>query len=99
MLNDLVPDAIVRRMTLRQILKNHGIRNLREFQDRLRGAFSRQHAWNLWNGYTGVGKGTARRLEELLGIPYDELMHVRPIPATKRYRKQPRPPEQPPEED
>jgi transcriptional regulator with XRE-family HTH domain len=87
MLNDAASTAIVRRMTLRQILKRHGITTLREFQ--ARAGFSRQHAWNLWHDYTGVGKGTARTLEERLGIPYDELMHVRPIPASKRYRKRP----------
>jgi transcriptional regulator with XRE-family HTH domain len=82
-------EAMVRRMTLRQILKRHGITTLQEF--RRRTGFSRQHAWNLWYGYTGVGKGTARKLEEILGIPFEELMHVRPVPASKRYRKQPPP--------
>ncbi len=80
----------VRRMTLRQILKRHGITTLRDFQART--GFSRQHAWNLWHGYTGVGKGTAKRLEELLGIPFAELMRVKSVPASKRYRQ--RPPEE-----
>ena len=83
-------EAMLRRMTLKQVLRRHGITSYQVFRDRT--GFSRQHAWNLWYGYTGVGKGTAKRLEELLGVPYDELMHIRPVPASKRYRK--RPPEE-----
>jgi hypothetical protein len=95
MLKGTALDAMVRRMTLRPIVNRHGITTLREFQART--GFSRQHAWNLWHGYTGVGKGTAKRLEELLSISYDELMRVRPVPASKRY-KGGRPRQRPPEE-
>jgi cyanate lyase len=80
-------DTMVRRMTLRQLLKRHGIASYRELHQRIGG--SRQHAWNLWYGYTGVGKGTARRLQEQLGIPYDELMRIVPVPRSKRIRKRP----------
>jgi hypothetical protein len=80
-------DAIVRRMTLRQLLKRYGITSYRELHQRIGG--SRQHAWNLYYGYTGVGKGTARRLQDVLDIPYDELMRIVPIPRSKRIRKKP----------
>jgi transcriptional regulator with XRE-family HTH domain len=83
--------TILRRMTLQSVLKRHGIDTLKEFIART--GFSRQHAWNLWNGYTGVGKGTAKTLEERLGIPYDELMRIRPVPRSKRYRQEPPEPE------
>jgi hypothetical protein len=80
-------DTMVRRMTLRQLLKRHGIATYREFHQRT--GFSRQHAWNLYYGYTGVGKGTARRLEGLLQIPFAELMEIRPVPRSRRIRKPP----------
>ena len=77
----------LRRMTLRQVLQNHGITTLREFCERT--GFTRQHAWNLMNGQTGVGKRTTQILHEKLGISYDELMQIRPVPRTARLRKRP----------
>jgi predicted DNA-binding transcriptional regulator AlpA len=42
----------VRCMTLREVLARYGITTLREFCSRT--GFTRQHAWNLMNGWTGV---------------------------------------------
>ena len=68
-------------MTLQTILRHHGITTIKELTHR--SGLSRQQAWNLWHGRVGVGKATAKRLHERLGIPFDELMQVDPIPAVK----------------
>jgi hypothetical protein len=82
----------VRRMTLREVLARYGITTLRELCART--GFSRQHAWNLMNGWTGVGKQTMQRLHERLDIPFEVLMKIRPIPRSARQRKT-----RPPDED
>jgi transcriptional regulator with XRE-family HTH domain len=69
-------------MTLQTLLQQHGITTIKELRDR--SGLSRQHSWNLWHGYAGVGKATAKRLHERLGLPFDELMQVDPVPAVKR---------------
>ena len=82
----------VRRMTLREVLARYGITTLREFCART--GFSRQHAWNLMNGWTGVGKQTMQRLHERLNIPFEVLMKIRPVPRSARQRKTPPPNEE-----
>jgi hypothetical protein len=44
---------------------------------------------HLWHGYVGVGKATALRLHEQLGIPLEELIRVDPVPAVKQPRTTP----------
>jgi transcriptional regulator with XRE-family HTH domain len=101
--------ATVRGMTLQTLLRQHGITKIKELMHRT--GLSRQHSWNLWHGYVGVGKATALRLHEQLGIPLEELIRVDPVPAAKQPRTTPprprgRPrkapqghPSTPPEED
>jgi hypothetical protein len=81
-------------MTLQDVLRRHGIATSREFSRRVRPALSRQQIWNLWWGYSGIGKKTALLLSERLGIPTDELLRVKAVPHSARPRK--RPPEPPP---
>ena len=70
-----MPIRIVR-MTLPALLQRYGIYTIRELSRRTK--LSRQQAWNLWHGTSGVGKQTMRRLHEHLGIPLEELMQVEP---------------------
>jgi transcriptional regulator with XRE-family HTH domain len=79
--------ASIRAMTLQTILRRHGITTIRELTQR--SGLSRQQTWRLWHGYDGVGKATALRLHERLGIPLDELLKVAPVPAVKRPRTTP----------
>ena len=79
--------AKLRGMTLQTLLRHHGITTLREFTQR--SGQSRQHSWRLWHGLDGVGKATALRLSERLGIPIEELIRVDPVPVIKRPRTTP----------
>ena len=74
--------ATVRGMTLQTLLQQYGITTIKELMHRT--GLSRQHSWNLWHGYAGVGKATAKLLHERLGLPFEELMQVDPVPAVKR---------------
>jgi transcriptional regulator with XRE-family HTH domain len=74
--------ARFRGMTLQTLLQQHGITAIKELMHRT--GLSRQHCWNLWHGYAGVGKATAKRLHERLGLPFEELMQVDPVPAVKQ---------------
>ena len=65
-------------MTLQTLLQQHGITTIKELMHRT--GLSRQHCWSLWHGYDGVGKATAKRLHERLGIPAEELLQVDPCP-------------------
>jgi transcriptional regulator with XRE-family HTH domain len=65
-------------MTLRELLNQHQIYTIRELSART--GLSRQHAWQLWHGYTGVGKATMQLLHRELHIPVDELLQVESVP-------------------
>jgi transcriptional regulator with XRE-family HTH domain len=71
-------------MTLQTLLRQHGITTIKELMHRT--GLSRQHCWSLWHGYDGVGKATAKRLHERLGIPAEELLQVDPVPARPRHQ-------------
>jgi len=73
-------------MKLQEILKQHGITELRDFMERA-AIPSRQQAWSLWHGEAGVGKAVAQRLHERLDIPIEELIRVDPVPYTKPRRR------------
>jgi transcriptional regulator with XRE-family HTH domain len=78
-------NATLTGMTLQELLQQHGITTIKELTHRT--GLSRQHCWSLWHGYDGVGKETAMRLHERLGIPLDALLKVeatRRPPATPR---------------
>jgi transcriptional regulator with XRE-family HTH domain len=86
-------------MTLQQLLKRYHVHTIRELSEKT--GLSRQHAWQLWHGYTGVGKATITRLHRGLQIPVELLLQVDPVanhrtpdPPRKRGRK-PRQPENP----
>jgi transcriptional regulator with XRE-family HTH domain len=79
-------NATLSRMTLQEILREHGITELRQFMERA-GIPSRQQAWSLWHGEAGVGKVMAQRLHARLNIPIDELIRVDPVPYTKPRRR------------
>jgi transcriptional regulator with XRE-family HTH domain len=79
--------ARFRGMTLQTLLRQHGITTIKELTRR--SGLSRQQNWRLWHGYDGVGKATALRLHERLGIPLEELIRVDPVPAAKRPRTMP----------
>ena len=74
-------------MTLQTLLRQHGITTIKELTHR--SGLSRQQTWRLWHGYDGVGKATALRLHERLGIALEELIRVDPVPAVKRPRTTP----------
>jgi hypothetical protein len=79
--------ARFRGMTLQTLLKRHGITSIKALREHT--GLSRQQGWSLWHGYVGVGKTTAKRLYEQLGIPFEELMQVDPVPAAKPPRTTP----------
>ena len=79
--------ARFRGMTLQTLLRQYGITTIKELTQR--SGLSRQQNWRLWHGYDGVGKATALRLHERLGIPLEELIRVDPVPAVKRPRTTP----------
>jgi transcriptional regulator with XRE-family HTH domain len=96
-------DATFRGMTLQTLLRRYGITTIRDFMHRT--GWSRQQSWNLWHGYTGVGKETMRRLHTSLGIPLEALLQIDPVPARPgttpprprgRPRKTPQPEEKAP---
>jgi len=69
-------------VTLQAVLRRHGITTIKELQHKT--GISKQHAWGLWHATTGVGKVAAKRMHEALGIPFEELMAVEPVPARPR---------------
>jgi hypothetical protein len=76
-------------MTLQEILKQHGILAASELRRRVldehgQPILSRAQTYNLWSGKAGVGKETMRLLHDHLGISYDELMEVDPVPKRRR---------------
>jgi hypothetical protein len=79
--------ATMQCMKLQDILRQHGITELRDFMERA-GIHSRQQAWSLWHGEAGVGKVMAKRLHDKLGIPLGELLDVDPVPYAHRRRYQ-----------
>ena len=79
-------NATMRCMKLQDILKQHGITELRDFMERA-AIPSRQQAWSLWHGEAGVGKVMAQRLHERLKIPIEQLIQVDPVPYTKPRRR------------
>jgi transcriptional regulator with XRE-family HTH domain len=68
-------------MTLQTLLRQYGITSIKELRERT--GLSRQQGWNLWHGQVGVGKATAKRLYEQLGIPAEQLLQIDPVPAVK----------------
>src|SRR5262245_39379158 len=87
-------------MTLRALLERHGILSIRELTRRCP-KISRQVGWNLWHGYTGIGKKWLKEIHQGTGISYEELLEVDSVPHTQRPTKGARSPRrrQPPEED
>ena len=75
-------------MTLQELLKRHGILSIRELTRRT--GLSRQVGWNLWHGYTGIGRKLLPILHDGLGIPYEELLQVDPKHAASDKHQKPR---------
>jgi transcriptional regulator with XRE-family HTH domain len=78
-------------MTLRELLERHGILAASELRRRVvdehgQPKLSRAQAHNLWRGKAGVGKETMRLLHDSLGISYDELMEIDPVPSPRKRR-------------
>jgi transcriptional regulator with XRE-family HTH domain len=69
-------------MTLQTVLQQHGITTIRDFAQRT--GLSRQHAWNLWHAQVGLGTEMVKRLHTHLGIPFEALLQVDPVPARPR---------------
>jgi transcriptional regulator with XRE-family HTH domain len=81
--------TMVQGMTLQEILKRYGILAASELRRRVvdehgQPKLSRAQAFNLWRGKAGVGKETMRLLHDHLGVSYEELMEVDPVPARPR---------------
>jgi hypothetical protein len=84
-------------MTLQTLLRQHGITTIKEL--RHRSGWSRQQSWNLWHAQVGVGKTTAKRLHERLGIPAEALLQIDPVPARPRQPSKGRPSTPPRDEE
>ena len=65
---------LVSDMTLRQLLKPHGINNYRDLRDST--GLSREYAWMLWNGTANISVEVARKIKEATGLPLDEILEV-----------------------
>jgi hypothetical protein len=76
----------VSRMTLRELLIQHGIPTIRELTHRLQ--CSRQQAWDLWHARVGVGAAMMKRLHEQLQIPLEDLIQLDPVPWQKQPRRE-----------
>ena len=76
--------STVERMTLEELLRQHGIHTIREFAERM--GFTRQQAWDLWHARVGVGTAMMRRIHTTLGIPLEDLIQLDPVP----WKKQPK---------
>jgi transcriptional regulator with XRE-family HTH domain len=74
-------------MTLKELLERHGILAASELRRRIP-TLSRAQAYNLWRGKAGVGKETMRLLHDRLGISYDELMEIDPVPSPRSRQQQ-----------
>jgi hypothetical protein len=74
-------------MTLQTLLRQHGITKIKELMHG--SGLSLQQSWNLWHGYVGVGKATAKRWHERLGIPAEQLLQVDLVPARNRLHTTP----------
>ena len=71
------------RMTLPELLERYRVYTIRELARRT--GMSSQQAWNLWHGVANLGRRNLERLHDVLGIPFEELMHVeRAKPAQRR---------------
>jgi len=66
---------LVSDMTLRQLLKPHGINSYRDLRDRC--DVSREYAWMLWNGTANISLEVARKIKKATGLPLDEILEVR----------------------
>jgi len=73
-------------MTLRQLLKPHGINNYRDLRDRT--GLSREYAWMLWNRRTNVSLEVARKIKEATGLPLDEILQTRQWKANHKRKKE-----------
>lgn len=80
---------------MRELLERHGILSIRELTRRT--GLTRQQGWNLWHGYTGIGRKLLPILHNGLNIPYEELLQVEPIPHNQRPRRGHRPKKRPPD--
>jgi antitoxin component HigA of HigAB toxin-antitoxin module len=74
--------ARFRSMTLQTLLRRYGITTIKDLMHGT--GWSRQQCWNLWHAQVGVGKASAKRLHERLGIPAEELLQIDPVPARSR---------------
>jgi transcriptional regulator with XRE-family HTH domain len=72
--------TILGRMTLPELLERYRVYTIRELSRRT--GLSRQHAWNLWHGRARLGRRNLERLHTALGIPFEELLQVQPVPPT-----------------
>ena len=78
--------STVDRMTLEELLREHGITTIREFAGRM--GFSRQYAWDLWHARVGVGTAMMKRLHEELKIPLEQLIRLDPVPWKKQPKRE-----------
>ena len=84
-------EITVQCMTLQELLIRYDIRAPSELRRRIvdehgQPKLSRAQAHNLWSGKAGVGKETMRLLHDHLGISYDELMEIDPVPSPRKRR-------------
>src|SRR5262245_41689342 len=69
-------------MTLQTLLRKHVLTKIKQLMQLT--SLSRKQSGNLWHGYVGVGKATAKLLHERLEIPAEQLLQVDPVPARNR---------------
>jgi transcriptional regulator with XRE-family HTH domain len=76
-------------MTLRQLLRQHGIRQSSELATRV--GISRQSAHMLWQGKQGLSRQMIYRISEATGIaPAALFLAERPLPRPQRKGRPPK---------
>ena len=74
------------RMTLPELLERYRVYTIRDLARRT--GISRQQAWNLWHGVANLGRLNLERLHQALGIPFEELLQVKPPPRRPKTPKE-----------
>ena len=73
------------RMTLPELLERYRVYTIRDFARRT--GISNQQAWNLWHGVANLGRRNLERLHTSLGIPFEELLQVKPPPRQPKSKE------------
>jgi len=61
-------------MTAQDLLQPYGITSAADLHRKA--DLTRQRAWQIWSGRTGVGARSAKKIHDKLGVPYELLLSL-----------------------